>query len=456
MKPVCTLTLACLLLLNSSAAWAQEQPAKKPDRIIEACPKPVSGDALSHIQQATGTIASPEEAKELIKATLGVDFPTATTNQKGSVTSADLESKGFYCIIHVARWNDPGSGGRPGSGTPVNPPVPNPPAANPPAANPPAANPPAANPPAANPPAANPPAGGSSTQNFKYSNWYVYRGGDHSLKNFNNHNRLYGAKRIWFLVIHLNKDPKIDYNFAYEVFVEPQLPTQVQHLLDAFTLFGSVARGAGNTPQSVYADGYMDQDTATSKITVNPKVIEVKRAESCVSENRCLCDLVALGDIKAIGNGATFDNEGLSWWDISIGVPVRRMSQVEFSSTANTVTAKKIDKQNLFAFINLFAPRVDVKEGDFGWYPHFVGGISIAKQPLHKYLLGAGWGPKFAQFYIGWLRTKQMEPQTLQQGQMATPEQLNSNLRSVWKNSVGFGLNVSVKMVSNALQKATK
>ncbi len=461
MKPLRYIVLLSYALILSTTTLAQSAgttPEKKPDKTIDKCPITLPAAAKSYVNEASGTIDSPSRAASLIKETLS-KFPAIMPDlPTGDFTTR----KDFYCIIHVLRWSEPSesssansisapsAGATGASGNPA-------PGANPTPGTGPTPNPPAAS--------GSGSAGSGSKQQVESSNWYVYHGGDRTLRDFNQRGRLFGAKRVYFLLIHLNKQPNLDYRPIYEVYVEEVLPTQVAHLLAAFDLFRTVTSSlpAGrNSPQNIYVADYMDQDTATSKITIKPRIIKLKRVginceQATEPEDFCSkCPVVLAAKPEDVSESRVFDNEGRSWWDVSIGIPIKRASQLEFDSTANTITAKKVDKLNILALLNLYYPKVDVKEGNFGWVPHFVGGIAIAKQPLKKYLLGAGWGPRYVQFYVGLLRTEVKEPRTLMEGDNATPGQLNNDLKKVWKNSVGFGINISVKAAANMLKKTTK
>jgi hypothetical protein len=137
-------------------------------------------------------------------------------------------------------------------------------------------------------------------------------------------------------------------------------------------------------------------------------------------------------------------------------VPIKSVSQLSFESSNNTVTATKIQKENLFGLINLYLPKADIKTSNFGWAPHFVGGVAIAHQPLRKFLIGAGWGPYFAQFYVGAMWVKQEQPTSLKPGQTATPSQLNADLANRYKAQLAFGLNVPVGAVAQKLKGSQK
>ena len=153
-----------------------------------------------------------------------------------------------------------------------------------------------------------------------------------------------------------------------------------------------------------------------------------------------------------MGTVQKFDNEGKYLVDFSVGVPVRKMSELEFTSTNNTVTANEIDKTKLFAFVNVYPIPVDIKSSSPHLIPHFVGGVALEKQPLHKIFVGAGFGPVVANFYIGALFVKQQELQTLNPGDPASPDQVGADKRRRFKPQVAFGLNLPVGAIVEKLK----
>jgi hypothetical protein len=238
---------------------------------------------------------------------------------------------------------------------------------------------------------------------------------------------------VTFLYIHLNKADANDYQPLYKFDVDKKTPAYIAHFLGLTGLFSADAQGsvkalaivAAADPSNWWGVSTMTLQYKTSDITASAKLTRPAAVED-------------------VGDPQKFDNEGKYFVDFSVGVPVRKISQLNFDSTNNTVTAKKVDKTDILALVNLYPRPVDIKSNNVNIVPHFVGGVAIDKQPLHKIFVGAGVGPLVANFYIGALFVKQDQLSSLKAGDTATSSQLNNDLRRRYKAQIAFGLNVLV------------
>ncbi|HSS21389.1 MAG TPA: hypothetical protein VLL54_15040 [Pyrinomonadaceae bacterium] len=321
-------------------------------------------------------------------------------------------SDDFYCVIHVMRWADPS--------------------------------------------AANAADGSAKlTQTVASQNWYVFNNGKGkgfgnsktwSNEDFTSLNRIFGVKRIHQLYIHLNSIKSLRYAQArYDFNIEKKAPQNLSNLFNVAQLFitfpsAAVAGAVDNTPENLWGGDSVDLLYVPSNVTITASIVK---------------DVVA-GPMVALDKPKKFDNEGRYWWDVSVALPVKHISQTQFDTTANTVTAKKVDKQNAFALINLYPVPVDIKGSTFTWVPHFVGGVAIQKQPLKKFLLGAGFGPRFANFYVGAVFTEEKKPSTLKEGDSATQSQLDADLRKHYKPKFSFGFNLPVRGILESLKADSK
>jgi hypothetical protein len=236
-----------------------------------------------------------------------------------------------------------------------------------------------------------------------------------------------------YLYIH-RKDPP---EARYELSVTSKLPANFQHL---FNLAGAFAPAAeGGSYQNYYGLADFNISYVPSDISVTPYTV----ADD--------------GTRTAVGDSVIFDNEGTYRWDVSVAVPIRKMGQLQFNNANNTVTAQNPDKKNVFAVIDLYPFKKDVKSQTFDLHPYAVAGVAVGSQPLHKILVGLGWGPKFAQFYVGALFVRQQNLTTLSEGSVATPAQQAADTRMVFKPQFAFGINLPVRDVFQAVtSKASK
>jgi hypothetical protein len=299
------------------------------------------------------------------------------------------KNKNFYCIFHLLKWSNPDA---------------------------------------------------NNQQTLQADNWYVYHRGKLTKGEASTIPRLYGAREASFIYIHFNKDPNFnEYDPLYKFEVQQRTPAYIGNLLGLANLANGILGGAANKAvgaprETWYGVAKLDFQYRVADITATPKLT---RGNVTVED---------------MGTVQKFDNEGKYLVDFSVGVPVRKISELEFTSTNNTVTANEIDKTKLFAFVNVYPIPVDIKSSSPHLIPHFVGGVALEKQPLHKIFVGAGFGPVVANFYIGALFVKQQELQTLNPGDPASPDQVGADKRRRFKPQVAFGLNLPVGAIVEKLK----
>jgi hypothetical protein len=214
--------------------------------------------------------------------------------------------------------------------------------------------------------------------------------------------------------------------------VTSKIPANQLHLFEAASAFLSAKSEAAikvAQPQNVF--GITD-----ANISYVPSDISVTGSFS-----------MSPGDLTPLGDAVAFDNEGKYWWDVSVAVPISKMSELQFSNADNTVTAAKVDKRTVFAVVDLYPFKKDVKNPTFDLRPYGLVGIGVASQPLHRILAAIGWGPRYAQFYAGVLFSDQQSLTTLQTGSAATPAQSAADIRMKFSPAFTFGLNLTVRDV---------
>jgi hypothetical protein len=405
-------TATGLSTVTTAGTLAVPPPQTQVD-VIRSAPNPFSG-ANAPVTQATldfpnAAILNPTDAGRIIREAIAdgrLAVPPPYYDPGTGSFSAD-----FYCVVHVLRWANE-SKTKDASGNDVQ------------------------------------------AQTVAAQNWYVFNSGKGkgsgsgkkwSNEDFTTLNRLFGVKNVWLLYLHLNSIPKFGYQQArYDFNIEKKAPQNVSNLFSVAQLFitftGAGAAPLSSVPLNYWGGGSVDLDYVPSNVTITANIVKD----------------VLNGPVVAVDKPKKFDNEGRYWWDISVAVPVRHISETQFDTTANTVTAKKVDKQNAFALLNLYPVPVDLKGSTLTWIPHFVGGVAIAKQPLKKFLLGVGFGPTFANFYVAAVFTEVKRPATLKEGDGATPAQLNADLRRSFKPKFSFGFNLPIRGVLESLKKESK
>ncbi|MCC7052070.1 MAG: hypothetical protein IT355_02305 [Gemmatimonadaceae bacterium] len=145
------------------------------------------------------------------------------------------------------------------------------------------------------------------------------------------------------------------------------------------------------------------------------------------------------GDASEVSK-QTFDNEGLSHWNVSVGIPTARVNQLEYNAADGTVRTKQVDKQGLVGMLNLSFVPMDTKNMRRQLIPSLVLGAGISSRPLDRLVVGLASGVSLAQVFAGVQFTRTQVPDSLRLGNAATPAQLAENLRAKYEPAFTFGL----------------
>jgi hypothetical protein len=169
----------------------------------------------------------------------------------------------------------------------------------------------------------------------------------------------------------------------------------------------------------------------------------------------------------------TFDDEGLYHWDVSVGVPVNSIKELQYSSTDGQVTGKTVSRLNAYGFFDIYPVPTDLKSPPgFGW-PHIMVGLPFSGKVFNKPFFGAGGvinprqlpkiGPGISKivplqlnFYGGLVYNKEFRPGTLSVGSSASPGAVSNDLQPhrVWKGQ--FGIEFSIRDVKDKLTGSKK
>ena len=134
-------------------------------------------------------------------------------------------------------------------------------------------------------------------------------------------------------------------------------------------------------------------------------------------------------------------------------MPVNTVKQLDFNAEGGTVFAKQVDKQNLYALLNVFFRPVDTKNLRSQVTPHPIVGMAISKRPLDRVLIGGALGLTKVQVFAALLLNRVQSPQTLTEGSAATNAQLSTDLRFRYERKFQAGINVPVRQVVDYLKK---
>lgn len=288
-------------------------------------------------------------------------------------------------------------------------------------------------------------AGANGSQTVKSNNWYAYSkgktwasgfvGGWH-LSDFDGATRLYGANRIFLLSMVLNDLTPGTPAVRYTVTVTKATATNVSNV---YQLLGIVFPAAGAPNAGLQASATPNW-WACSLVPVAYKTSGIKTDTSYTS-----------GGGSPFTASQTFTNEAKQRWDVSFALPIKKASALQFNSTANTVTASQINKQNLFAVIDFYPIPVNLSATSTSFWPSVFGGVAMDSQPLHSLLFGASIGVHVAQVYAGALLIKGQQLNGLSTGSTASPSQLASATRYAFNASFSVGIKISISSAASAL-----
>lgn len=287
--------------------------------------------------------------------------------------------------------------------------------------------------------------GSASAQTVASNNWYLYSkhkvfangfAGGWKLADFDGATRLYGVKKVLLLSILENNLTPVGSDspsIGYTLTVTKQQPTNVANVLQLLGLVFPQAPAAAiaAVPASYWACSSVPIAYSTSTIKIG------------------LSYTAGGGSPYTASQG--FTSEAKQYWDVSFALPVKKASALEYSSSGNTVTASQINKNDLFAAIDVYPYPVDLVNNKFNFIPGFFAGVALNSQPLHSLIFGGSVGLKLAQVYVGALLIKQQQLTGLSTGSSATPTQVNSAISYSYEPSFSVGIKISIKAAAAAI-----
>ena len=266
--------------------------------------------------------------------------------------------------------------------------------------------------------------------------------GDPADKNVFN-SRIFGGKRVAVLLINFNTPSSWD--VKYTVALNQRIPTPIQNLL---TLAANIAPAGGGAeaaaappPKDIWGARMMLVRYPASDMLVKVNTITANETEV----------------EQAKDYSKKYLNEGRYHWDVSVGLPIKSIKELQYKTDANNrVTTEAKERQSAYGFLNIFPKAVDLSGESFLTVPHFVFGVPLASKPLHHPFAGLGYGvyktPIKFNIFAGVVFNRERVPRTLNVGNSATSSQLDSDLRTHWVRKFMFGVNFPISQIKNAIK----
>lgn len=201
--------------------------------------------------------------------------------------------------------------------------------------------------------------------------------------------RILGAKTLSLVFVHVNAtilpgENPVDVfgDISYRAIVKGKLPVNIANLLGLLQVAASLQARVEEKPIAFMGFGTISPVTVPSDITTF--AVEPHAAT-----------------LKIVGQPGKFDNEGKYWWDASIGVPINKLTMLDYAEENQSFIPKTINKQSVYGMINLFYP-MDLKSGTLRWIvPRAVAGFGLTGRPGENFLIGGAWGIQQLQFFVG-------------------------------------------------------
>jgi hypothetical protein len=177
--------------------------------------------------------------------------------------------------------------------------------------------------------------------------------------------------------------------------------------------------------------------------------------KSDLADNKAIPD--AERSASQLGSTEKYIDEQLYWWDASIGIPVHKIKDLNYSDTDNTVTATQVDRQSAYAMFNLMLMPVDLSNPKDNIKPRLLVGFPLASNPWDKLFAGGAIGLPLKplrnfQFFAGMTFLRTTQPATLAAGDPASSAQLKNDLKIKTTPKFTFGINVPVLSVIDKLK----
>ena len=181
-------------------------------------------------------------------------------------------------------------------------------------------------------------------------NWYVYQSGHLSDEDIQKNKRLFGVKRIWLVYVLLNANKSLNYDVSYQLSVKGKTSAYLQHLTSIVEAFN---------PGSIEIETKKEDDL-TSRWGMHCFEIPYRPSDLTFTPTLTLgapatngLKFGASGDELRGAKAETFDNEGLYNIDFSVGVPFKKISDLNYVSTSNTLVPAKVTQENILGLFNV-------------------------------------------------------------------------------------------------------
>jgi hypothetical protein len=198
----------------------------------------------------------------------------------------------------------------------------------------------------------------------------------------------------------------------------------------------------------------------TGMATPSTVVLSVRQAQSlCAGQHVRIEPLPSDMEVTALAGAKgdealskqTYDNERKYNIDFSFAVPLKTYNDLTLVSESGAVTAKKVEKTDLFAVANLSLWPYDTKKPQAQILPVVLYGMPITGNPLKHQLLAFGFGLNKVQVFVGW-QWDRIESVSAESADGVTTGTIAAPATGPkWSRRVVWGINLPVRTVVDLL-----
>jgi hypothetical protein len=158
---------------------------------------------------------------------------------------------------------------------------------------------------------------------------------------------------------------------------------------------------------------------------------------------------------------STFNDEDLTHWDVSFGVPFHKLTDLQYnqsSGSGSSVVPKTVTRLNAYGFFDIYPIATDIVTPPLIAWPHFKLGLPISGKVFNKPFFGMGDGlyikqlskiiPVQFSFYGGVVYNKEFRQIP------GTVGSSNVQGHRVWSGS--YGIEIPVKQFKTMLSNSSK
>ncbi|MGJ5814534.1 hypothetical protein [Paludibaculum fermentans] len=228
-------------------------------------------------------------------------------------------------------------------------------------------------------------------------------------------------------------------------------PAWLTHVLDVLGLakFAQGAQGTELNPVRValYGMGQMPDIPVPSDMWVQAGISIIRDADwRTVGADPNTLFTPVTGETEV-------DNEGKYWFDASIGLPVKKVDELEYVRADNRLQTREVAAESILGLANFIPHKIDIKDPKTTWHPRFIIGLGLRGRVLDRTFFGFGMGFALGPFKNNAILQAFQPYAGLQRTVTRVTESATGQVKSssAWK--LAIGINIPVKSAVERLAK---